>query len=415
MVTMFLRRVSFDAAANLPAIRCILKTLVILAIAVSSSVDAADTSSPISSRPLTMAIWNAYRARILAASARGEFATAETICTEVHSRCSAALGPTHPCTAVIAAHIRLYRSLQQADEQTRSRFADNSSLLTRVRLEGGELARATLPDFDSVSQVLTKARKASASIPLMMPMATVYASDCDMNIALAYSRVRMFGLAEMHAKSAHVGYLAPEGVETHTKPLESALSAILSELQKEPARQVALLEQFMDFAERHQAGGVLEWWKERAMTQLAETYYRQGKHEEADRLYAEVRSRLPEDSDHDVVGWCKSWCDRHEARRLMEKGDWDAAYEKIFQARVGTIDYGHRNLSKGLTMERILRMSAEIQRKRGNSKEADEDEEYADLIARHAAKLRTAVEAELRKLNQPEANTTPQPLPAPSP
>ena len=144
------------------------------------------------------------------------------------------------------------------------------------------------------------------------------------------------------------------------------------------------------------------------MTLLAENYYQLGNRAEADRLYAEVRSSLPKVPTHDLVGWCKSWCDRHEARQLMEKGDWDGAFSKILLARVGTIDYGHRNLSKGLTMERILRMSAEIQRNRGNHKEADEDLEYADLIARHAEKLRTALEAELKNFREPAPDPTPQ-------
>ena len=135
---------------------------------------------------------------------------------------------------------------------------------------------------------------------------------------------------------------------------------ILRELDSEPQTRVKLLNGVIEFTERHEITDRMLWWRERATTLLAEHYCVQGNRQEADCLYAEVRSLLPEDSDHDLVGWCKSWCDRHEARQLMEKGDWDAAYEKILQARVGTIDYGHRNLSKGLTMERILRMSAEI-------------------------------------------------------
>ena len=134
------------------------------------------------------------------------------------------------------------------------------------------------------------------------------------------------------------------------------------------------------------------------MTLLAETYYYSGDRDEADRLYAEVRSRLPEKIDHDLAGWCKSWCDRHEARQLMEKGDWEGAYSKSLQARLATTKYGRFNLSKGLTMERIVRMSAEIQGKRGNETEAKEDLEYAQTIADHTARLRVALEAQLKTM-----------------
>lgn len=111
---------------------------------------------------------------------------------------------------------------------------------------------------------------------------------------------------------------------------------------------------------------------------------------------------LPDKIDNSIPGRCKSWCDRHEACQLVEKGDWDGAYEKILQARVGTIEYGHRDLNKGLTMERILRMSAEIQTKRGNDREAKEDLQYAQSIADHAARLRVALEAQLKTLDDPK-------------
>ncbi len=174
------------------------------------------------------------------------------------------------------------------------------------------------------------------------------------------------------------------------------LASILIELGKEPAKQIALLEDNIEFADRYETTARLEFWKERAMTLLGEAHYRLGNQREANQLYAEVRSRLPEESNNSLAGWCRSWCDRHEARQLMAAGDWDGAYDKILQARVGTIKCGHRNLSKGLTMERILRMSAEIQRKRGNDKEAADDLQYAQSIANHAAKLRDALSAELK-------------------
>lgn len=229
-------------------------------------------------------------------------------------------------------------------------------------------------------------------------------ADCDGGIARVLCFARVFGAAEPFWAKAHRRVVSIEGLEIHTKFAELGLSEVLRELDKESEHRLILLKESIEFAEQHQTTARLEWWKERAMTLLAEDYYQLGNRAEADRLFAEVRGRLPEKTKHDIAGWCKSWCDRHEARQLMEKGDWDGAYSKIVQARVGTIDYGHRNLSKGLTMERILRMSAEIQQKRGELDEAREDLEYAQLIADHAAKLRIAVEAEMEKFRESEKN-----------
>ncbi len=197
---------------------------------------------------------------------------------------------------------------------------------------------------------------------------------------------------------AYERYRSVEGFEIHAKNFELGLATLFCELEKEPAKQIAFLEGNIDFADQHRTTVRIQWWKERAMTLLAETYYYSGDRDEADRLYAEVRSRLPEKIDHDLAGWCKSWCDRHEARQLMEKGDWEGAYSKILQARLATTKYGRFNLSKGLTMERIVRMSAEIQRHRGNDKEAEEDLEYAQTIAEHTARLRVALEAQLKTM-----------------
>ncbi len=362
-------------------------------------------------RPPSSQEWAAFATRARAASVRYDFAAAEKIYVEAYTRCLSALGPNHPDTAIVAENVRLYRSLQRVDKAIGMRAADARAIHGRVAGQTTQLAEAVLPEAESICAVIASAHRVSDDFATTLPSVAVHRGQCNAHIAFACSYARMFEAATAFGRSACQGYRASKGTAAPAKTVELLFSVMLREQGKAPVEQVALLKGIIDFCDQYQVTDRLVWRKERAMTQLAETYYRQGNRQEADRLYAEVRSRLPEDSDHDLVGWCKSWCDRHEARQLMEKGDWDAAYEKIFQARVGTIDYGHRNLSKGLTMERILRMSAEIQRKRGNNKEADEDQEYADLIARHAAKLRTAVEAELQKLRESEANTTPQPAP----
>lgn len=83
----------------------------------------------------------------------------------------------------------------------------------------------------------------------------------------------------------------------------------------------------------------------------------------------------------------------------MERGDWDGAFHKIVQAQAGAIDYGRLRCDKSITLERMLRMSAEIQRKRGNDKEAEADLRFAQRIAENAARLREALEPELRLLH----------------
>jgi hypothetical protein len=244
--------------------------------------------------------------------------------------------------------------------------------------------------------MLASFHTASNAIPENIPPEASLCADCDFGIARALGFVHGVSIAEPFAVRAHDHCLSVSGLDIQAKRIEFALAEILRERKANPTTQFALLRGIRDFAERHQTTDRLIWWKERSTTLLAEAYYCQGNRAEADRLYAEVRSRLPDKIDHDLAGWCKSWCDRHEARQLMEKADWDGAYAKILEARLGTIEYGHRNLSKGLTMERIVRMSAEIQLHRGNDKEADEDLQYAQLIADHAAKLRTALEAEMK-------------------
>ncbi len=357
--------------------------------------------------------WRAYQSGIQDAATRCDFARAETIARKALARCSTSLGNRHPDTMHVAAAAKEYRLLRDSADKTKLQYA--TSMASRVRLwqEVEKRTGDSLPSSHSLTDLMKSFRDCSHRISPTMPSASLADGDSIAGIARICALARVFEGARPLAISAHHTLLSAPGVDIQTKSVELMTAEILRELDSEPHTRVKLLNGVIEFTEQFEITDRMLWWRERATTLSAEHYCVQGNRQEADRLYAEVRSRLPEDSDHDLVGWCKSWCDRHEARQLMEKGDWDAAYEKIFQARVGTIDYGHRNLSKGLTMERILRMSAEIQRKRGNDKEADEDQEYADLIARHAAKLRTAVEAELKKLREPEANTAPQPLPAP--
>jgi hypothetical protein len=385
--------------------RTLLVEIVVMAIVTATSLCGAE--------PPTNQEWGGFQNAILAASDRGDFLAAQRLTTQLHSRCLVALGKEHPDTLSSAFHIHLYSRLNAAGETTRRQFLEMAPPLHKAWRGIRTLASDALPSPDVVCQMLATFHGCCDGISPDIPSECVFEAECRFGIARVIALSRLFDEAERLLACSRQGYLSDAGLAVNAKATELALAVVLRELHKEPEKQVMLLQGYKDFAERHETTPRIAWWKERAMTQLAETHFRLGNREEADRLYAEVRNRLPGKIDHSIAGWCKSWCDRHEARQLMEKGDWDAAYEKILQARVGTIDYGHRNLSKGLTMERILRMSAEIQRKRGNNKEADEDQEYADRIARHAAKLRVAVEAELKKLRESEANATPQPLPAP--
>ena len=352
--------------------------------------------------------WRWCRNEIRHAAMRSDYATAAQLAHDMYLRCRTSLGDSHPDTTHAAAAVREYRSLHNCDEQTKQHYA--TSLASRVAAWRKIVSQAkdVLPALQETSALLKCFHSCLQSIPPAMPPEVLIRAECNWGIARILALARMPVAAKSYAISAREKSLSVEGVDLLTKSNDFMLAEILREAGVDLQERLALLNGIVDFTEQCQVTGQLAWWKERAMTLLAENYYLQGDHQQADRLYAEVRSLLPEDSDHDIVGWCKSWCDRHEARRLMEKGDWDGAYSKILLARVGTIDYGHRNLSKGLTMERILRMSADIQRKRGNHKEADEDLEYADLIARHAEKLRTALEAELKNFREPDPNPTPQ-------
>jgi hypothetical protein len=230
--------------------------------------------------------------------------------------------------------------------------------------------------------------------------------DCDLALIRECSLVREWGTALNRIHQFVTDWQPRLGQDAEIIQIMRLFeSMVLMELSEDAPRQVRLAESFISFVDRYRLEGLYVFWRERGMTVLAEIQFRAGNRREADRVYAEVRSRLPENSDHWLAGWCRSWCDRHEARRLMEKGDYEGAEEKISSARLGTIKYGHRNLNKGLTMERILRMSAEIRRKLGRDKEADEDLAYAQRIVDNVAKLKAALQADLEKPGRPTEST----------
>ena len=328
----------------------------------------------------------------------GSLSEGERAASSFYSRCLDTLGKGHPETREIAAWMRLFRQLRALDQRSRDAFLGVIQPIERAWAGIDACTDESLPGSESTVVLFRDFLAAKANISSSMPSARINAAHCEAGAACVLGCAREFESARPFLESALSGYRSDDGFEAHEKSVEVFLAAVLREIRAQPDKQVILLEDAISFAARYQMTGRQLWQQERAMTFLAESYYCQGNRSEADRLYAEISSRLPEKIDHETAGWCKSWCDRHEARQLMEKGDWDGAYDKILQARVGTIKYGNRNLSKGLTMERILRMSAEIQRKRGNNKEADDDLQYAQSIADHAARLRDALSAELRSL-----------------
>ncbi len=359
-------------------------------------------STSLGARPVSSSEWQVHESRIRAAEIRGDFVAAERASLNLLVHCRNALTEAHPDVAMAAAAVRQYHTLQTIDEEARQQYVMVAESRFRTWQGIRTLATQVLPNAGSALEILASFHAASNAIPESMPPEASLCADCDFGIVRVLGFVHAVSTAEPFADRAHDHCLSVAGLDTPAKRIEFALAEILREREASPTTQFALLRSILDFAERHQTTDRLIWWKERSTTLLAEAHYRQNNHAEADRLYAEVRNRLPDKIDHELAGWCKSWCDRHEARQLMEKGDWEDAYAKIVQARVGTIEYGHYNLNKGLTMERIVRMSAEIQRHRGNDKEADEDLEYAQMIADHAARLRTVLEAETKTWSEDE-------------
>lgn len=355
-------------------------------------------------KPLNNAEWTAFRAEILIATGRGDFRTASQAAEALHAKC-AFLGSKHPDAMAARATLVMSRALKKANAHTQDRFLSADACISRGwKIVEGQFEQS-LPDVEALRECITRFCSDASAIPPHLPLASAMNADRTFGIACCLALARMMPEAEKYADLAKKQYTADEGAEMVGLYAQLLLADLLREQRKEPGRQVALLQGIITFVERYQTTDRLRWWKMRATAELAEVHFWLGNREEADRLYARVRQELPDKIDHSVPGWCKSWCDRHEARRLMEKGDWEGAYQKILQARVGTIDYGHRNLSKGLTMERILRMSAEIQRERGNAKEADKDLEYAEMIADHAGELRVALESELDALENSKKDT----------
>ena len=279
-------------------------------------------------------------------------------------------------------------SLQHAFWEAEQELIESSRLLARR-------GTRTTPSPLEAPRLLSRLQDAQEAL------AQLDCWTCDIQIAemalvLGQAEARRWDAAAKRALDAlETPVLGFDLENGHAAKMKLLVASVLMEAEQEPKKQIKFAEAFLEFANRYATKERLAFWPERGLTLLAEIHYRNGNHAEADRLYAQVRTRLPDKTDDTIAGWCKSWCDRHEARQLMEKGDWEGAYDKILLARTGTIDYGHRNLSKGLTMERILRMSAEIQAKRGKHEEAQEDLEYARLIADNAARLRAALEADL--------------------
>ncbi len=281
------------------------------------------------------------------------------------------------------------KSLQQAFWEAEQELIESSRLLARQ-------GTRTTPSPLEVPRLLSRIQDAQEALT-QLGCWTCEIQTVEMALVVGQTEARRWDAVAKRALDAlETPVLGFDLENGHAAKMKLLVASVLMEAEQEPEKQIEFAEAFLEFANRYATKQRLAFWPERGMTLLAEIHYRNGNHAEADRLYAQVRTRLPDKTDDTIAGWCKSWCDRHEARQLMEKGDWDGAYDKILLARAGTIDHGHRNLSKGLTMERILRMSAEIQRKRGHDKEAQEDLEYARLIARNAARLREALEEELK-------------------
>ena len=134
-----------------------------------------------------------------------------------------------------------------------------------------------------------------------------------------------------------------------------------------------------------------DWGEHRAKAILAEDYYIDDKKDKADKIFAELRSEVPKFPEDPLAGWVLFVCDRHDARRAYEKGEYEKALSYIKEAETGCFRFGHRGASKPLAMQQICELKAKILRKLGKDQEAEWAEGDARRIAKNLAKCREAV------------------------
>ena len=186
---------------------------------------------------------------------------------------------------------------------------------------------------------------------------------------------------------------------------------------KDFARQKEYLEAVIAYAEADQDNEESRYWPLRATTLLAEAHYRHGDREEADRLFDEVRRGLPKDPEPCTPGnctgtcylsWCQAWCDRHDARRLIDEGRYEEAIAAIERARELLELGAQRELSAGVTYEELRCLTAKAMCGLGRPEEVAEEMAMANAIAEHAARLRGETHVPLESPLQEDAATKPK-------
>ena len=180
------------------------------------------------------------------------------------------------------------------------------------------------------------------------------------------------------------------------------LAWILMEQGKDFPRQKEYLEAALEYAESAQDEEA-RYWPPRLKTLLAEAAYRSGESAEANLLFAKLRLQLPR--EHEEGGkdlhmlWCRAWCERHEARLLIEEERYDEALAAIYAARKALSDGGKKaELSAGLTHQELCCLAAKAVDAGGGEDVAQVKSEHvnppqaeipiANAIAKHAARLR---------------------------
>ena len=180
------------------------------------------------------------------------------------------------------------------------------------------------------------------------------------------------------------------------------LAWILMEQGKDFPRQKEYLEAALEYAESAQDEEA-RYWPPRLKTLLAEASYRSGESAEANLLFAKLRLQLPR--EHEEGGknlhmlWCRAWCERHEARMLIDEKRYGEALGAVFAARKALSDGGKKaELSAGLTHQELCCLAAKVadelgvkdvaQMKSQHANPPQAEIAIANAIAKHAARLR---------------------------
>ncbi|MGD9128160.1 MAG: hypothetical protein PVH19_12355 [Planctomycetia bacterium] len=144
------------------------------------------------------------------------------------------------------------------------------------------------------------------------------------------------------------------------------------------------------------------WEEYHARSVLAEDYYREGKKDEADKMFAELRKQFLEEErpkpDDGLFAW--SW---YDARRAYEKGEYNNALFIFPTAKRSCRSIEYRGMSRPWAAQQMLELEAKVLRQVDKNPKALSTEKDADQIAKAIANRLIKNKAQKALLAEKEA------------